>query len=198
MDDKPDCLIIEPHKPDLKEKLFFFISGIIVSVPLTLFFGTFTTTLTSVLPFFYAQILSVVIFAPIIEEFAKAYPLFYRHGETEKSIVKLGFLVGLGFGIAEFFVYVFGLGVPFYIRLPGILFHASSTAIVAYGIAKKRPFFFYLIAVGLHLLINFTAIFDRYLLAYIALNSGTYILAWILYSKTRDNFVNGTECKYHT
>ena len=49
--------------------------------------------------------------APFIEELAKVFPLFYRHGETERSIVMLGILIGLGFGITEFVLYVAVLGV---------------------------------------------------------------------------------------
>ncbi len=186
-----DYLIIKHHQPDLREKIFFFISGIIVSVPLTLFFGTLTDTLCIILPFFFAQVCSIVIFTPIIEEFAKAFPLFYRHGETERSIFILGFLVGLGFGIAEFIVYVVGLGVPIIVRLPGILFHAASTSIVAYGIAKKRAAFFYILAVTLHFLINFTAIFEIGFLVTIAVFFITYSLSWYFYNRTTDRFING-------
>ena len=90
------------HRPSLEEKLFFLSSGVITSVPLTLFVGTFTDSLCVVLPLTYATICSVAIFTPFIEEFAKAYPLFYRHGETERSLFSLGFLVGLGFGLKQF------------------------------------------------------------------------------------------------
>ena len=79
--------VIPVHKPDIKEKLFFFMSGILVSVPFTLFFSGFTDAFCVTLPLFYDQICSVVFFAPFIEEFAKVFPLFYRHGETERSIV---------------------------------------------------------------------------------------------------------------
>jgi len=129
--------IIPLHRPNLRENLFFFVSGIIMSVPLTLFIGWFTDSLCVVLPIFYARLCSTVISTPLIEEFAKAYPLFYRHGETEKSIFTLGFIVGLGFGISEFFVYVLTLGAPILFRLPGILFHAASTSITAYGIEQS-------------------------------------------------------------
>ena len=33
-----------------------------------------------------AAILSTAIFAPFIEEFSKIFPLYYRHGETQRSI----------------------------------------------------------------------------------------------------------------
>lgn len=186
-----DYLIIKHHQPDFREKMFFFISGIIVSVPLTLFFGTLTDTLCIILPFFLAQVCSIVIFTPVIEEFAKAFPLFYRHGETERSIFILGFLVGLGFGIAEFFVYVVGLGAPIILRLPGILFHAASTSIVAYGIAKKRAALFYIIAVTLHFLINFTAIFEIGFIVTISVFFITYYLSWHFFNRTTDRFING-------
>ena len=151
--------IIPLHRPNLREKIFFFTSGIITSVPLTLFVGTFTDSQCVALPIFYATLCSTAIFAPFIEEFAKAYPLFYRHGETEKSIFTLGFLVGLGFGLSEFLLYVIVLEAPILVRLPGIFFHAASTSITAYGIATKRSVMFYLIAVILHFSNNFSALF---------------------------------------
>lgn len=154
--------IIPLHRPNLREKIFFFTSGVITSVPLTLFVGTFTDSLCVALPIFYATLCSTAIFAPFIEEFAKAYPLFYRHGETEKSIFTLGFLVGLGFGFSEFLLYVTVLEAPILVRLPGIFFHAASTSITAYGIATKRSVLFYLIAVILHFSNNFSALFGLY------------------------------------
>lgn len=151
--------IIPLHRPNLRERIFFFTSGVITSVPLTLFVGTFTDSLCVALPIFYATLCSTAIFAPFIEEFAKAYPLFYRHGETEKSIFTLGFLVGLGFGLSEFLLYVIVLEAPILVRLPRIFFHAASTSITAYGIATKRSVMFYLIAVILHFSNNFSALF---------------------------------------
>lgn len=186
-----DNLIIKPHRPDLKEKLFFLLSGIIVSIPITLLFGTFTRNFLGVLPSFFASLISIIIFTPFIEEFAKAYPLFYRHGETERSIFILGFLVGLGFGITEFLLYVFILDVPVFVRLPGILFHAASTSIVAYGIAKKQPVRFYLIAVSLHLLNNFSAVIETGDIGVIVANLGAYYLCLRFYMKSTEQFING-------
>jgi len=150
---------ISVHRPSVQEKLFFFISGIVTSVPLTLFVNIFTDSLCVTLPFLFAQICSIVIFTPFIEEFAKAYPLFYRHGESERSLFVLGFLVGLGFGFAEFLLYVFVYNQLWFVRLPGIFFHATSTSIVGYGIRTGRSWQFYLLAVGLHFAINFAALF---------------------------------------
>ena len=150
---------ISIHKPSVQEKLFFFISGIVTSVPLTFFVNIFTDSLCVTLPFLYAQICSIVIFTPFIEEFAKAYPLFYRHGESERSLFVLGFLVGFGFGLAEFLLYVFVYNQLWFVRIPGIFFHAASTSIVAYGIRTNRSWQFFLVAVGLHFAINFAALF---------------------------------------
>lgn len=193
MDKKENHVIIRPHRPDIKEKLFFLISGIIVSVPLTLFFGTFADRLCVVLPVFYATICAVVIFTPFIEEFAKAFPLFYRHGETERSIFILGFLVGLGFGISEFILYVFVLDAPLIFRIPGIFFHAASASIIAYGIAKKQPIIYYLLDVGLHLLNNFSAIFDASVFGFIIANFGAYYLSFTLYGKTTEKIIDKNE-----
>jgi len=191
--------VIPIHKPAFKEKLFFFISGIISSIPLTLFVNLFTNSLVESLPLSYAALFSAVIFAPWIEEFAKAFPLLYRHGETERSIFILGFLVGLGFGIFEFFTYVLVLGVPFIFRLPAILFHAASTSVTAYGIATKRPTMFYLIAVALHFSNNFlafirssddsNALIGPWTIGAYAVAFATYYLSWHLYEKTSERIV---------
>jgi len=52
----------------------------------------------------------LILFAPFIEEVVKVFPLFYRYGETERSLIDLGILVGIGFGITEYTLYVFTLG----------------------------------------------------------------------------------------
>jgi RsiW-degrading membrane proteinase PrsW (M82 family) len=179
------------HKPDIKEKLFFLISGLLVSVPFTLFFSNFSDSLCVAMPLFFAQVCSSVIFAPFIEEVAKVFPLFYRHGETERSLLDLGILVGLGFGVTEFALYVFALGAPFLSRMPGVIFHASSTGITAYGIVKKKPMPFYLIAVAFHLANNFLALLSdslSFIPALIVLIS-TYLLAWYLYRRTSETIV---------
>ena len=133
----------------------------------------------------FAEVCSLVIFTPFIEEAAKVFPLFYRHGETERSIVNLGILTGLGFGITEFFLYIF-LGAPIISRISGIIFHASSTCITAYGIAKKKPMRFYLIAVAGHLANNLFAVLSNavpflYLPSLVVLLA-IYLLAWRLYA----------------
>ena len=74
------------HTPDIKEKIFFLLSGLLVSVPFTLFLSDLSDSLCIAMPLLFAQVCSLVLFAPLIEEFAKVFPLFYRHGETERSI----------------------------------------------------------------------------------------------------------------
>lgn len=190
LDELEKIKLIAPHKPGLREKFFFFISGLIISVPLTLYIGTFTDDLCAVLPIFYAHLCSVAIFTPFIEEFAKAYPLFYRHGESKRSIFTLGFLVGLGFGISEFFVYL-TIGATIAVRLPLLVFHAASTSITAYGIATNRPLQFYLIAVLIHASNNFFAFFDSlWFIGGIGAVVIAYSLSWHLYRKTSENFVD--------
>jgi RsiW-degrading membrane proteinase PrsW (M82 family) len=63
--------------------------------------------------------LLIIVLDPFIEEILKVSPLFYRHGETERSLETLGLSIGLGFGIAEFVEYVVFGGVPFIVRIPG-------------------------------------------------------------------------------
>jgi RsiW-degrading membrane proteinase PrsW (M82 family) len=174
------------HKPSLKEKLFFFSSGIIVSVPMASFFESlFVLPIAPSL----VSVLTIVVFAPLIEEFAKAYPLFYRHGETKKSIMTLGFLVGLGFGIIEFLEYVLIFHVPFIFRLPGIFFHAASTSIVGYGIANKKPALFYLVAVVLHFSNNFAVEFIPYVPLLLIIFVGTLASWWYLYQETPETMI---------
>jgi RsiW-degrading membrane proteinase PrsW (M82 family) len=156
LDNERTCTI-RVHRPKINELVFFFISGVIVSVPFVVFFSQFTDLLCVDLPFFYATICSTVLFAPFIEEFAKVMPLFYRHGETERSFVTLGALIGLGFGVTELILYVSVLSVPVLERIPAVVFHASSATITAYGLTRKKPVPYYLLAGGLHLSNNLLA-----------------------------------------
>jgi RsiW-degrading membrane proteinase PrsW (M82 family) len=183
---------IRIHKPDIKEKLFFLGAGLLMSVPFTLFVSDFSNSLCVALPMIFAEVCSLVIFTPFIEEAAKVFPLFYRHGETERSIVNLGILTGLGFGITEFFLYV-SLGAPIIARIPGVIFHASSTCITAYGIAKKKPIRFYLIAVAGHFANNLFALLSNsvpflYVPSLVVLLA-IYLLAWRLYHQTSEIIV---------
>jgi hypothetical protein len=189
-------VVIAVHKPPLKEKLFFLLSGMVSSVPLTLFVDQFASSLLSSLSLFYAVLVSTVILSPFLEEFAKAFPLLYRHGETERSIFTLGLFVGFGFGLVEFILYTFVLGAPFISRLGGIVFHAASTSITAYGIATKRPVLFYMVSVGLHFSNNLVAFVFSFAEPATLLGPGswgsyvvmaaTLYLSWRCYSKTSE------------
>ena len=179
---------IKIHKPDLDEKVFFFGMGVTISVPLTLFVYQYTDLLLIGFDSFLIAFFSRVIFAPFVEEFTKSYPLFYRHGETERAIFDLSLIVGLGFGIVEFLTYIYVLNVPLIFRIPGILFHPASTAIIGYGIAKKRPLPCYLIAVMLHLANNYISLTDpNPLIGSTLVVSITVFIAWWLRNKTKDN-----------
>jgi hypothetical protein len=185
-------MVVQSHRPGLGEKLFFLASGIVVSIPIAFFFEPSIAFLRHFFPNlqgFQAEILLVVVLAPMIEEFAKAYPLFYRHGESQRSLFALGFLVGLGFGITEFFEYVVLLNVSPLIRLPGIFFHAATTSIIAYGIATKRSGLLYLIAFALHSSINFVSIFDMPELLYALVMATAFLLSLILYTKTSEKMI---------
>lgn len=144
----PRQCIIPIHKPNRRELIFFFASGILVSIPFAAFFESFVPVGG------FSAVLLLVVFAPPIEELSKVFPLFYRHGETERSIVTLGLLIGLGFGTAEFFEYIFLAGAPVIGSIPHLIFHASSATITSYGIAKKNPIPYYILAVSLHMTSN--------------------------------------------
>jgi RsiW-degrading membrane proteinase PrsW (M82 family) len=191
MDNKDNKIALILHKPNLNEYLFFFISGTIISIPFTVFYESFGDQFCFLLPYLPAELCSVVILAPFIEEFAKAYPLFYRHGETQRSIFKLGLSTGLGFGITEFFLYIFLYNAPIPVRIPGLIFHAASTSIIAYGIATKKPFAYYIIAVFLHFSNNYLAIIgDIWYVGGPIIVGLTVLLSWQLYRKTSERIVD--------
>jgi RsiW-degrading membrane proteinase PrsW (M82 family) len=185
-------VVIKLHSPSGKEMFFFFASGVIMSVPLTLFIDQFAATLLVGLNPSLAALVAVAFFVPFIEEFSKAFPLFYRHGETERSIFNLALLVGFGFGLVEFLLYVLVSNVSIIARLPGIIFHPASTSITAYGIATRKTGRYYLIAVALHFVNNFIAVASPFALPL----SVTYLIAgfaalvsWQLYKKTREKII---------
>lgn len=183
---------IQMHKPGIRELMFFLISGAIVSVPLTLFIEQyFAGPLLTGFSTLDISLLTVILFAPFVEEFAKAFPLFYRHGETQRSIFTLGLFAGLGFGIVEFFTYVLTFGsavIPQ--RIPGLFFHPASTSITAYGIATKKPWQFYLGAVALHFANNFFVVLAPTIgLSSVIVLAITLFGSWQLHNKTREVFV---------
>jgi len=171
--------VIPLHKPSRQELIFFFASGFLVSIPFASFFE-------SLYPLQFSVALFIVVLAPFVEELAKVFPLFYRHGETERSLVTMGLLIGLGFGIAEFIEYVFFFGVSPLARLPGLILHPSSATIAAYGISKKNPLPYYLVAVTLHVSYNFFAltgdIFSLFGLLLVLIT--VYMLAWRYYQRS--------------
>ncbi len=168
----------------LGKKFFFFISGIVVSVPVTLFISRLGTYFCVLLPLFIATICATSIVAPIVEEFAKAYPFFYRYEIPIKSLMTLGFLTGLGFGVSEFIVYVFVGQVPFFFRIHAIFFHAASTSIVTYGISHHSTLKFYFLAVFLHFLNNFFAALGYlWFIGGIGATIITYYLSYRLFRK---------------
>jgi RsiW-degrading membrane proteinase PrsW (M82 family) len=185
-----DKAVIQLHKPDASEMMFFFLCGVVISVPLTLFTYQYSNTLLAGLPPIIATFITRAIFAPFVEEFAKAYPLFYRHGETERSIFSLALLVGIGFAIVELATYVSALGVPVTARLPGLFFHPASTSITAYGVAIKRPLPYYLTAVFLHFSFNYLVLTSP-----IGLSGAFFVMiltvlaSWQLWKRTKEKIV---------
>ena len=179
------------HKPKTTEMLFFFSCGIILSIPLTILTASLADSLLAGLDAFSATLVSTAVFAPFIEEFSKVFPLYYRHGETQRSILTLAIMVGLGFGIVELFIYVFLAGTPVIFRIPGLFFHPSSTAIAAYGIATKRPLPFYAVAVSLHFANNFLVIVNPFPFSASILILGlTVWLAWTFYRRTKEKVIS--------
>ena len=186
-------VVLSVHKPDLKEKIFFLLAGLLVSVPFTIFFSDFSNSLCDFMPILFAQLCSVVLLAPFIEEFAKVFPLLYRHGENERSLMTLGVLTGLGFGITEFILYTFVLGAPLFSRLPGLIFHSASAGITTYGIIKNQPFRFYIFSVTLHSINNVVSIFSTSLPILIPIAIINLVLSyysfWHFYNKTSEKMI---------
>jgi RsiW-degrading membrane proteinase PrsW (M82 family) len=186
-----DSVTIKLHRPSVNELLFFLVSGAIVSVPLTLFIEQFANPFLTGLSALDITVITVALFAPFIEEFSKAFPLFYRHGETQRSIFNLALFVGLGFGIVEFLTYVVTIGpqaIPD--RIPGLFFHPASTSITAYGIATKKPVPYYLVAVSLHFANNFLAIIGPPLIpTSVIVLAVTLFASWRLHDRTKETFI---------
>ena len=183
--------MIPIHRPKTPERLFFLCCGVIISIPITIFVASLANPMLAGLDqAFVAPLISTAIFAPFIEEFSKVFPLYYRHGETQRSILDLAMMVGLGFGIIELLTYVFVANVSVFFRIPGLFFHPSSTVIAAYGIATKKPVVFYALAVSLHFAVNFLAIVNPLPISGSILVVGlTVWLAYILYGRTKERVI---------
>jgi RsiW-degrading membrane proteinase PrsW (M82 family) len=158
-----------------------------MSVSITLVVVSLLDPLLKSLGTLTATLISTAVFAPFVEEFSKVFPLYYRHGETQHSILNLAIMVGLGFAIVELLEYVFLLGTPVFDRLPGLIFHPSNTVIAAYGIATRKTVPFYLLAVSLHFGANFLAIVFP-LLSVLAVVL-TVFLAYVFYSRTKERMI---------
>lgn len=92
----------------------------------------------------------------------------------------------MGFGVAEFFEYIFLANVPVVAAIPHIIFHGSSATMTAYGIAKKKSLPYFLIAVSLHIVNNFFALTNDLflgLLAELLVLIAVYLLAWRYYHR---------------
>ena len=111
--------------------MFFFSSGILVSIPFALFFSQFYTL--------FPAALAVVILAPFIEELGKGFPTILQTWGNREIICYLGRFDWVGFWYFRVcFVRFLFRSFSYVARFPGIIFHSSSAAITAYGIAKKE------------------------------------------------------------
>jgi len=181
---------MEVHRPSTAEYLYYFSQGLVISVAMTFFFENLARQIVN--DYFSTQMAGFILIvgaAPLIEEYFKIYPLFSRHAETARSLIKLGFFSGLGFGLAEFFVYVFLAGAPVVIRLPGLLFHAASTSITATGLSKNQFTQYYILAVVLHAINNFFAeLGDLWFVGGLATVLLAYIISYRDYSAAEDYY----------
>jgi RsiW-degrading membrane proteinase PrsW (M82 family) len=171
---KGEYKMVRNNKP-ISEYIFFYFSGMIVGVPVAVFFE-------SIFHLWFSTLGVATLIAPLVEEFAKAQSLFYRYEKSSRHLMQIGFLSGLGFGLAEFFFYIYR-GVPFLIRLPAIGFHAAGTSIIGYGVSNQNTLKYYLLAVTLHFLNNLYAALGFWLPGGLTATITAYLIALILYLK---------------
>jgi len=185
---RKDVAVIPIHRPSRLEISTFFTQGIFMSIPMAIYFEKyFYTHLTQVAPWLPIPEVMAVALAPFVEEFAKVFPLFQRHGETARTIVLLGFITGLGFGFAEFLIYVFQYGAPVGDRILQIFDHASYSLISSYGLVARRFVPFFLLAVGLHAFFNLLVGYGNFLVVVAVASAGIAILlAWNLYNRAQE------------
>jgi len=122
-----------------------------------------------------------ILFSGLVQEGAKMVPMviwWWRSGRSinPKLGLAIGAIAGAGFGIFEAFwahgrIFAAGwtwqaiqtdgfLGIAgFWERLFAVGFHIAASALVGYGLAKGKGWQFYLIAAGLHALLNYSTVF---------------------------------------
>jgi RsiW-degrading membrane proteinase PrsW (M82 family) len=120
-----------------------------------------------------------VLLSGLVQEGAKMVPMVAwwrgRKGLDLKMGLAIGALAGFGFGVFEGFwvnAYVLGSGwnldvvselgflgiTPFWERFFAIGLHTAASALAGYGLAKGLGWQFYLIAAGVHSLLNYSAV----------------------------------------
>ena len=122
-----------------------------------------------------------VLLSGLVQEGAKLVPTviyWWRHGKNidPKLGLAIGAVAGVGFGIFEaqwvhntfIFAYGWNWGVVesngllalagFWERFFAVAFHIAASALAGYGLAKGWGWQFYLIASGLHALLNYGAV----------------------------------------
>jgi RsiW-degrading membrane proteinase PrsW (M82 family) len=121
----------------------------------------------------------IILLSGLVQEGAKMVPMVFwwrgRKGLDPKMGLAIGALAGFGFGVFEgFWMHSYALGsgwtwdviinngfvgiAPYWERFFTIGFHIAASAIAGYGLAKGLGWQFYLIAAGLHALINYSVL----------------------------------------
>jgi hypothetical protein len=121
----------------------------------------------------------MVLLSGLVQEGAKMVPIVAwwrgRKGLDPKMGLAIGAIAGFGFGVFEGFwinAYVLGSGwnfdvvselgflgiTPFWERFFTIGLHTAASALAGYGLAKGLGWQFYLIAAGVHSLLNYSAV----------------------------------------
>ena len=122
-----------------------------------------------------------ILLSGLVQEGAKMVPMVVWWWRSGRSInprlgLAIGAIAGAGFGIFEAFwahgrIFAAGwtwqaiqtdgfLGIAgFWERLFAVGFHIAASALVGYGLAKGKGWQFYLIAAGLHALLNYSTVF---------------------------------------
>lgn len=94
----------------------------------------------------------VITAVPLIEETVKFIPLKIR-ALFKSHYVRAGLMVGLGFGLFEYFVFVSNVPTDYMIylvRLPALIIHTFAGGLMGYFISKKKSLLGLVLAILTH------------------------------------------------
>ena len=155
-----------------------------------------------------------ILLSGLVQEGAKMVPVVFYWQRKGRSITPrmgllLGAVAGLGFGVFEAvwvhsnFFAAYGLGwelAVFWERFFAVAFHIAASALAGYGLAKGWGWQFYLIASGLHALLNYGVVLLSFgvfgtfgVEAYVAVGAAlvSAFALWLRWRKTAEPTMGG-------